>query len=379
MSKRKKKTEDPIIAGADSKNYSIHTLTFRARLTKRDRNSIKEKLIEFSEKKKAGYFKRKSKGKVTYKTINYNVASDFGFNMVSLLTITAENSDTYYWMDIKVNPRWMFHRDNHPFVYIANKEELVACYERIIRFLKETEIKEIDKNAFYIQRADYCVNIDLEDREHVKVFMRLMRKGAHPYKSKRRMEYSNTGKREVSTRNSFTVYTDGFEFSVYDKQIQLCGEMEKYSEEEIKEAEGIIRIELRVKRRKIRYDGKKRGYDDTLQFLSHAGDIAKENIPKYLKMAYGSGRFVKLKEAQQTVRASGYKNKTKEKMIKILDRVSRKNLQDVKESYGKEFSMYMKRFNDLGISPITIEKRSRTEEFPGILYFIEHKNRNYGL
>lgn len=148
MSKRQRKIDDPIIAENASKNYSIHTLTFRARLTKREWNSIKEKLIEFSKKKKAGYYKAKLKSKGAYKTINYSVASYFGFNMISLLSITTKSLDTYYWMDIKVNPRWMFHRNNHPFVYIADQNELVLCYERIICFLKETKIKEIDGNAF---------------------------------------------------------------------------------------------------------------------------------------------------------------------------------------------------------------------------------------
>ncbi len=370
---------NPIIAEYDSKDYSIHTLTFRAKLTKKNMTSIKEKLIRFSEKKGAGYFKKISRNDATYKTINFNIASYFGFNMISLLTITCKNLYKYYWMDIKVNPRWMFHKDNHPFVYIADKKDLVLCYERIKQFLKKTKIEEIDHNAFYIQRADYCVNIDLGDREHVKEYMRLMKKGAYPYKSERKKEHSTTGKRKVPTRDSFTVYTNHFELSVYDKQIQLSRESEKYSEDEIRVAEGIIRIELRVKRRKIRYDGKKRGYNDTLQLLSHADEIAKDNIPKYLKMVYGRGRFVKLKKAKQIVNASRYKNKTKEKLIEILDRVSKSNLQNVKVLYDDDFSKYLKKFNELEISPITIEKRSKIEEFPGILYLIEHNNRNYCL
>lgn len=58
MSKRQRKIDDPIIAENASKNYSIHTLTFRARLTKREWNSIKEKLIEFSKKRKQDIIKR---------------------------------------------------------------------------------------------------------------------------------------------------------------------------------------------------------------------------------------------------------------------------------------------------------------------------------
>ena len=76
---------------------------------------------------------------------------------------------------------------------------------------------------------------------------------------------------------------------------------------------------------------------------------------------------------------SKYKKKTKEKMTEILDKVSKSNLQEVKQSYGKSFSKHMKRFNDLGISPVTIEKRSRIKEFPGPLYFIEYKNKSFCL
>lgn len=371
------KKSNPIIAECNTEKYSIHTLTFRVRLTKRDRDSIKEKLIKLSQEKRTGYYEKKSGDKAVYKTINYNVASCFGFNMISLLKITFKNENTSYWMDIKINPRRMFHKKDHPFVYIADIKDLVSSYKKIDQFLKEAKINEIDSEAFYIQRVDYCVNIDLGNQKHVKEYMRLMKKGAYPYHSERRTEYSESGKRNVPTVDSFTVTSNSFEFSVYDKYIQLKKEKDKYPEEEIQEAEGMIRIELRVKRSKIRYDGKKGGYKDAQEFLSHAGDIAGKNIPRYIKKAYGNGKFVKLKKAKQVIEDSRYKKKTKEKMIKILDKVSKSNLQKVKLLYGKDFSKYMEKFNDLGISPITIEKRSGTGEFPGPLYFIKHKNKSF--
>ena len=44
------KKSNPIIAEDNSKKYSIHTMTFRARLTKESSTSIKEKLIKLSNK-----------------------------------------------------------------------------------------------------------------------------------------------------------------------------------------------------------------------------------------------------------------------------------------------------------------------------------------
>ena len=371
------KKSDPIIAEDNSKKYSVHTMMFRVRLTKRDRDSIKEKLINLSNKKGMGYYEEKSEGKAVYKTMNFNVASCFGFNTISLLKIKSENGNVFYWMDIKINPRWMFHKDNHPFVYIASKKDLELSYKKIGQFLKEAKINGIDSEAFYIQRADYCVNIDLEDRKRVKAYMRLMKKGAYPYKSERMMEYSEKGKREIPTRDSFTVYTERFEFSVYDKYAQLSKEADKYSEEEIQEAEGMIRIELRVKRSKIRYDEKKTGCNSTLEFLFSADEIAERNIPRYLMKAYGSGKFVKHEKAKKIIETSDCKKKSKNKMVEILEKVSRGNLQEVKDSYGKDFPEYMKKFNELGISPITIEKRAPFSELENPLYYIEHKNKNF--
>ena len=64
-------------------------------------------------------------------------------------------------------------------------------------------------------------------------------------------------------------------------------------------------------------------------------------------------------------------------MVEILEKVSRGNLQEVKDSYGKDFPKYMKKFNELGISPITIEKRSPFSELENPLYYIEYKNKNF--
>lgn len=374
MNKKEKKISKPIIAAHDQKNYSIHTFTFRVRLTRVSRDFIEEKLIRLSKRKSRGYY---TKGKKPYETTNYNVASDFGFNTVSLLTITSEDMTTSYWMDVKVNPRRMFHKEDHPFVYIAGKTDLIACYEQLDWLLKEAKITEIGCDAFYIQRADYCVNIDLEDQKRVKAYMRLMKKGAYPYKSERMMEYSEKGKRKIPTKDSFTVYTKNFEFSIYDKYVQLSKEADKYPEEEIQETEGMIRIELRVKRQKIHYDEKKTGCNSTLEFLFSADEIAEDNIPRYLVKAYGSGKFVKLEKAKEIVEASDCKKKSKNKMVEILEKVSRGNLQEVKDSYGEDFSKYIKKFNELGISPITIEKRSPFPELENPLYYIEHKNKNF--
>ena len=55
-------------------------------------------------------------------------------------------------------------------------------------------------------------------------------------------------------------------------------------------------------------------------------------------------------------------------LLDFLQEVSLKGLEGAKESYEKDFNKCMKRFNELGISPITIEKGSKVKEMENPLY-----------
>lgn len=379
--KKKKKNgnldlfDAPQNAGTGDVRYSIHTINFRVFLTEKDKVAIEERLTALSKQYHARCLKKE---RTRYHGVRYLVAQKFGFNYVSVVKCSSEDVFSRLWMDIKVNPRWMFHRNSHPFAYIASPDEVFRAYERIQEFLDAARIVEIDYEMFLIQRIDYCVNIDMGDRALVKTYMRLMKKGAYPYKMKRKMEYSESGHRQIPTKDSFTIFSKTMEFAVYDKCVQLEKEKEKYEEADIKTAEGMIRIELRVKRSKIRYDARTNGCEDTRSQLKMVSKIASKNIPRYIKSAYGTGKFVKYGKAKRLIQESEYAKKTKKMLLDFLQEVSSKGLEGAKEKYEKDFNKCMKRFNELEISPITIEKGSKVKEMENPLYYIENKSKNYG-
>ena len=61
-------------------------------------------------------------------------------------------------------------------------------------------------------------------------------------------------------------------------------------------------------------------------------------------------------------------------MVELIDLTKGKHtLQDAKERLGSyEFSKRMKKFEELGISPITLSKRSTHPEFENPTYYIEN-------
>lgn len=117
--------------------------------------------------------------------------------------------------------------------------------------------------------------------------------------------------------------------------------------------------------------------EDTRSQLEMASEIASKNIPRYLESAYGRGKFVKYEKAKRLIQKSRYRKKTKEMLLDFLQIVSSQDLEKAKESYEKDFKECMKRFNELGISPIMIEKGAKVKEMENPLYYIEHKNKNY--
>lgn len=355
--------------------YSIHTMTVRAPLSPYDWKNIKDTLIDYSMENKKGYYKEENTdGKNKY--IKFKIAERFRFNMVMLMNINTETGNRRY-MDIKINPRKMFHPYDHPFSYIAKPEELEESYLKIQEFLDDAGITEIDDGMFYLHRVDYCVNIDLGSSVMVQEYMRLMKKGAYPYGSKRLQEYSESRKRYIPTKNSFSVQSKSFEFSIYDKQSQLSDEGEKYSEDEIEEAKGLVRIELRIARSKIRSEEKKYECAEALDFLRETDKIAKDNIPRYLSMIYGTGKFVCYKAAKQIIMESSCHKNTKKDMIEILKMTSKNNLQFAKSQFNEHFHYYMNIFNKLGISPITLASDSKVLAMQNPIFYIEHNNRNY--
>lgn len=296
--------------------YTMHTATLKMHLTYCDMQMIKEALFNELDKNIKDNIKKHFKDKKSkYKTSHtFLVTEKWGFNYIKIVKSKSKLNDiTGYWMEIKINPRAMLHHQEYPFVYVASKEDIEACIKILDNFWREVGLDWIDSNLFYIQRIDYCVNIFVGDEYMSNTYMRLMRKGACPHKSKRMKEYSETGKRYIDTKNSFTVTSSSFEFSVYNKYKQLKEEGERYSAEEIKRAKGIIRIELRISRNKVRREELKHGIKGVEKFLKITSQVAQENIPRYIALSYGTGVFMRIKEAKERINNSNFKKRQKQK------------------------------------------------------------------
>ena len=373
------KEQDAIKNAAEERSkYSMHTVMFAARLTRREAKTIREKLSAHCEARGLQYYEKKDEWTDASEMVFPGFWA-YGLNLVKIKAIPKENGRIYY-LRIKANPRLMFHKEDHPFVYIADAEDVRKSLNRIQDFLDIANINDISKECFYIQRIDYCANIRLRSREEVEEYMRLVRKGLCPHPTLRKQEYSRTQGRWIPTRNSFTIYCGSYEFSVYDKQGQMMGEKDRYKDEDVAEAEGIVRVELRINRNKVRYEERKADCESEAEFLMDTAKISERLLERHLRACFGTGCFVKASKAEEIIWNSSYKDKTKELMCKIVRETAKGGLEKASllhEKKHKDFYDMMNRFNSLGISPITIRQRSEIECLEHPIEYIKNRNANF--
>lgn len=360
--------------------YSMHTMTISAHLTTMDKNILKVCLDDYTDDHHLErYTSKRSNQKL--KEIQYKgIADRFHFNQVTLKSCIPRDTEIKnYWLNIKINPRKLFHHNNYPFTYIASTSEVNACLDQVERMLSAIDAAEISIEMFKIQRIDFCTNIDLGSKEAAEEYLQILLKGTYPKNFTRLTEYSETEKRLIPTKDSFTIRSNNLEFSVYNKYRQLEKEAAKYSPEEIQAANGMIRIELRIKRPGIYQRSKKYQLSDAQEFLEHISHMAGTDIPRYLKKCYGTGNFTTLDHARKLVQNSNYQTKTKEDLLVMLALVnSKRSLHAARETLTpKNYKKCMKKFNELGISPITIPRRSTATTFFNPLHYIKYHNCNY--
>lgn len=88
---------------------------------------------------------------------------------------------------------------------------------------------------------------------------------------------------------------------------------------------------------------------------------------------------MKASKAEEIIRESSCKDKTKERMCRIIRDTAKNGLQKASLNYEKKhknFCDMMGRFNSLGISPITIKQRSKIECMDHPIECIKSRNAN---
>lgn len=359
--------------------HSTCTMIFCAALTNLEKDILRECLEQYTRQNGLPRYRFYNNGYNIRSGYYSDVAKIFEFDEIELSCCTLRFSKTKsFFLTITINPRKIYHSENSTDVHKVSTEDVALCIKGIKSMLKSIGAPRKMIKLFKLTKINFCTSIHLVYPHNAKQYMMLLLKGAYSTYFRRCKEDGIPRTNHVPTRDYFFISSPTVEYAIYNKHQLLSKAPSNYSAEEIQNSEGLIQIELRISRPVISHKKNPVTPVSDEIFLEHTNRIAMKFVPQYIKRAYGTGKFTSLDNAKRIVYDSNYKSKTKEELIFILEQVSKKHsLQQVTNTMpDKLYKKCMRKFNELGISPITFYRSIENDEYPSLLDYMQYRNTN---
>lgn len=357
---------------------SIHTFEFTVRCNKQEFDGLIKSVNQYNTESVHPYDKpvTDSHGNLIFiRSFKYRCFRGQGINrLIFQKTMTPDNK----WLDLLikfiVNPHHLFETNGKPYTAIIGRDKINDIPPKLNAFIQRICPNFPDiAPCCKLSRIDYCLNYWMNSQEEVTEYFKLLKKtklSAHI----QQLEFYNEKKHRMATRDGeLTIRRQSYDFSIYLKQIQMLHSSHQYTADEISNANGQLRIELRSNRKHLYNFKRNEDLQEELALLQISKPV--DIIIKNLKAMYGLGDFYTMADAKDIVFKSAYGNKIKDNLIKILDIVKKsRSLNPEKNGLDKDFlERYMKYFNELELSPITIPMRYINEYYPNPIKYITGK------
>jgi sulfur transfer complex TusBCD TusB component (DsrH family) len=275
--------------------------------------------------------------------------------------IKIEYHDNTYKKKIKfiVNPTRMLGGDDIKKLWKPNEDNISKLLRKLNENIENYFNSKYNLNDFKLTRIDFTVNIDVDDREYVSAYIKVLHnigkvKGFAPKYSK----YND----QIDQDNSFDLKgnSNGIEFTAYDKEAVA----------KQKEAKGILRIEVRLKNTKaIRKYTKETVTAKQIKNLTlNSKDIFLETFTNIVPF----GEYYKKKDAVKLIEENIQKIKNRNKMLRLIELIPiKKSLYLAKkEMKDRNIDKVMELFMKLYLSPVTISKRHKIKTLKSLYWYL---------
>lgn len=234
---------------------------------------------------------------------------------------------------------------------------------------------------FILKRIDCCVDIDLQNNQTVEEYIRLLKKGNKPYGHyDNQMILKHQGKNIYKKNGMDFINHQGIQFSAYNKYRQLLSI--KLSEEIAKQAETILRVEVKLFHKKLKeiLQCNSLFFDEYVSetmlyyFISNSKNI----LFDYLSKLSYKGTYYKKEQAITIIQHSNLKQKQKGNYILLLEiAILHKNVKKAINCLKQEYrfsttkiNAILKNLEQLHINPVTIAKNRKFQKLDDIFQIL---------
>jgi len=343
---------------SEKMRYGIHTYSVSCTLTAKEYKQIKESVLALQP------------------TEDYwsNIES-YQINLFRTKSIKLylSHHDAIYTLKIRLEPCRILDNADPAALYQPTKKNYRRIVEIADRLLHSIHVpRSVDKMK--ICRLDCTVDLHLPDGETTLQYIRLLKKGcilAH-YRRVFFQEKEHKAKDcKEANRHSLRQKCKSATFFAYDKIAQLQM-IDRFPSDLA--GQNILRLEAALMRPAMK---KKLGEQaDSYHYLKAGARQSVSLIRWYLKKLFRKtkGHHVTFAAAAAAVHQSKWKDKIKERLIFLLCKTSDGSLNTAIKKTQQHFQLsasqmdrLLKRFNQLGISPITLPNSSKQKILPSLL------------
>lgn len=290
-----------------------------------------------------------------------------GFTSIYLTSKKVDTKYRYNFMQMTIilNP-----------VKLIGKNKLDVLEVNFLEEAKEIFTEEVQKihtslprlEHWTVNRIDYARNINTP---YVEEYIKLFQRADKPRAFKEL--YCNKSRIRKQREGSFYLFNNSVAINFYNK------ENERLSQNFNKDgAKDLLRLEIQCKKPKTNTIKTKNEFDS--RHLAHylSQEMSYQQLEYYYNNTIGAGDYYKLSEAIERVQKSKYTSKTKEKLIEVLKLVNKcrsiwKAREESEYSYSC-FNRYLKQIRALGINPVTIPARWKTDYLINVDYMLKYQS-----
>lgn len=276
------------------------------------------------------------------------------------ITVEYHNCEFRKMIKFRINPSEVLGGTDLQ-LWKPNKSNTKALVKLLEKHINNYFDSDYVLNDFILSRVEFTANLDV-GKENVSAYIKLMHKIGKVKKFSAKYSKSDYSSDNIQKQHSFDLEgnTNGIGFTVYDKEADL---KKKGKNNKAKKASGILRVEVRLKKRKaiqkaseVFTDGCTLTTKEQIMLMAKkSSEIFKDSFVAIVPY----GNFYQLKDAEDLVNSSDLKKHQKEKMLRLLRLIPEKKslYLALKELNVRNTDNVLNWFAKLNVSPITISKR----------------------
>lgn len=259
-----------------------------------------------------------------------------------------------------INPTKMLDGNDIKKLWKPNSDNISKMLRKLEKDIGCYFDSQYELDDFKLTRIDFTVNIDVGDRKKVSAYIKVLHnigkvKGFKPKYDKDDAKINHDLSFDLEGNSN------GIEFTAYDKE----------AESRQKEAEGILRMEVRLKKQKAI-----RNYTNETNTSKQIKRLASKSKEVFLDIFTGIvpyGDYNKKKDAVKLIEDNISKQRHREKMIRMIELIPKKKSLYLakKEMKDRNIEKIIMMFAKINLSPVTISKRHKTKSLKNLYSYLE--------